>query len=159
MPSLRMLQLPSDKEIRPVCSYRGGRGGAVGWGTALQTGRSRIRFPIMSVDFFTIDFVGRTMALGSTQPLTEMSTRNIPWGINAASAYGWQPTTFLCRLSRNLGASTSWNPVGQSRPVMGLRYLRYYRTCSFITALKQHVTKPCPKHLLHNFTSTSWKIS
>jgi hypothetical protein len=24
--------------------------------------------------------VGRTMALGSTQPLTEMSTRNISWG-------------------------------------------------------------------------------
>jgi hypothetical protein len=29
---------------------------------------------------------GRTMALGSTQPLTEMSTRNISWGINAAGA-------------------------------------------------------------------------
>jgi hypothetical protein len=28
--------------------------------------------------------VGRTMALGSTQSLTEMST----WGVNAASAYG-----------------------------------------------------------------------
>jgi hypothetical protein len=27
-----------------------------------------------------------TMALGSTQPLTEMSTRNISWGVNAASA-------------------------------------------------------------------------
>jgi hypothetical protein len=26
------------------------------------------------------------MALGSTQPLTEMSTRNISWGVNAASA-------------------------------------------------------------------------
>jgi len=24
---------------------------------------------------------GRTMALGSTQPLTEMSTRNISWGL------------------------------------------------------------------------------
>jgi hypothetical protein len=24
--------------------------------------------------------VGRTVALGSTQPLTEMSTRNISWG-------------------------------------------------------------------------------
>jgi hypothetical protein len=35
--------------------------------------------------------VGRTMALGSTQPLTEMSTRNISWGVNAAGAYGWQP--------------------------------------------------------------------
>jgi hypothetical protein len=27
---------------------------------------------------------GRTMALGSTQPLTEMSTRNISWGVEAA---------------------------------------------------------------------------
>jgi hypothetical protein len=32
--------------------------------------------------------VGRTMALGSTQPLTEMSTRNISWGVKAAGAYG-----------------------------------------------------------------------
>jgi hypothetical protein len=38
---------------------------------------------------------GRTMALRSTQPLTEMSTRNISWGwgggVKAAGAYGWQP--------------------------------------------------------------------
>jgi hypothetical protein len=32
----------------------------------------------------------------------------------------------MCRLSRNLGASTSWNPVGLSRPVMGLLYLFFY---------------------------------
>jgi hypothetical protein len=32
--------------------------------------------------------VGRTMGLGSTQPLTEMSTRNISWGVKAAGAYG-----------------------------------------------------------------------
>jgi hypothetical protein len=30
--------------------------------------------------------VGRTMALGSTQPLTEMGTRNISWGVNASGA-------------------------------------------------------------------------
>src|SRR5215468_8297706 len=36
-------------------------------------------------------------------------------------------TTFKCRLSRNLGASTSWNPKGLSRPVMGLLYLYLYR--------------------------------
>jgi len=29
---------------------------------------------------------GRTMALGSTQPVTEMSTRNISWGVKAAGA-------------------------------------------------------------------------
>jgi hypothetical protein len=31
-------------------------------------------------------------------------------------------TALMCRLSRNLGASTSWNPKGLSRPVMGLLY-------------------------------------
>jgi len=34
---------------------------------------------------------GRNMGPKSTQPLAEMSTRNIAWGIKAASAYGWQP--------------------------------------------------------------------
>ena len=33
---------------------------------------------------------GRTMALRSTQSLTEMSTRNISWGVKAAGALGWQ---------------------------------------------------------------------
>jgi len=31
------------------------------------------------------------MALGLTQPLTEMSTRNVSWGVNSAGAYGCQP--------------------------------------------------------------------
>ena len=57
------------------------RGSAVGWGTALQTGRSRVRFPMVSLDFFHWhNPSGRTMALGLTQPLTEMSTRNVSWG-------------------------------------------------------------------------------
>jgi hypothetical protein len=30
--------------------------------------------------------VGRTVVLGSTQPLTEISTRNSSWGVNAAGA-------------------------------------------------------------------------
>jgi hypothetical protein len=29
---------------------------------------------------------GRTIALGSTQPLTEMSTRSISWGVKTAGA-------------------------------------------------------------------------
>jgi hypothetical protein len=64
------------------------------------------------------------MALGSTRPLTEISTRRT-WRVNAAGAYGWQPTTFMCRLSRNRGASTSWNPLGLARPVMGLIFFFY----------------------------------
>ena len=30
----------------------GARGGAVGSGTALQAGKSRVRFPMVSLDFF-----------------------------------------------------------------------------------------------------------
>ena len=63
--------------------WRGVRGGAVGRGTALQTGSSRVRFPVVSLEFFIDNPFGRTMALGSTQPLTEMSIRNIYWRINA----------------------------------------------------------------------------
>ena len=53
---------------------------------------------------------GRKMALGSTQFLTEMSTRNISWGVKAAGAWTDNHATFMCRLSWNLGAWTSWNP-------------------------------------------------
>ena len=34
--------------------YTGSRGSAVGWGTALQAGRSRIRFPMVSLAFFIV---------------------------------------------------------------------------------------------------------
>ena len=51
------------------------------WGTALQTGRSRVRFPMVSLEFcHWHNPSGRTMTLGSTQSLTEMSTRNISLG-------------------------------------------------------------------------------
>ena len=51
---------------------------------------------------------GRTMALGLTQPLTEMSTRNISWGIRRPVRTADNLTTFMCRLSWNLGALTFW---------------------------------------------------
>jgi hypothetical protein len=57
---------------------RGVRGGAVGRGTALQTGKSRVSFPMDSLEFFC-NLILRIVALGSTQPLTEMSTRNRSW--------------------------------------------------------------------------------
>jgi hypothetical protein len=47
----------------------------------LQAGRSRDRIPMRSLDFFNLpNPSSRTMALGSTLPLTEMRTRNILGG-------------------------------------------------------------------------------
>jgi hypothetical protein len=46
----------------------------------LQAGRSPVRIPD-EVGFFNLrNPSSRTMALGSTRPLTEMSTRNLPVG-------------------------------------------------------------------------------
>jgi hypothetical protein len=47
----------------------------------LQAARSLVLFPD-EVDSFNLpNPSSRTMALGSTQPLTEMNTRNLPGGI------------------------------------------------------------------------------
>ena len=53
---------------------------------------------------------GTTLALGSTQPLTEMSVRMFPGGWRRSVRRADNLTTFMCRLSWNLGASTFWNP-------------------------------------------------
>jgi len=60
-------------------------GGTVGRGTALQVVRSRVRFLTVSLEFFHgHNPSDRFVALGATQPLTEMSNRNISCGVKAA---------------------------------------------------------------------------
>jgi hypothetical protein len=66
---------------------------------------------------------GRNRALEYTQPLTEMSTRNIPGGKGGRYV---RLTTLPHPCDDCLKiwiASTSWNPQGLPRPVMGLLYL------------------------------------
>jgi hypothetical protein len=63
----------------------GARGSVVGWGTMLQAWRSRGSIPDEVIGFFNWpNPFSCTMGLWSTQPLTEMSTRNLPGGKGAA---------------------------------------------------------------------------
>jgi len=62
------------------------------------------------------------MALGSTQPLTEMSTSSISWGQRRPVR---KPDNLTTILSRNMGTLTSWKPRGHSRPVTGLLLLKF----------------------------------
>jgi hypothetical protein len=62
----------------------------------LQAGRSRIRFPMRLTGLFNItNASSRNMALGSTQPLTEMSTRNLPGG-KGRPAHKAENLTVIC---------------------------------------------------------------
>ena len=65
------------------------------------------------------------MALGSTQPLVKMSTRNTPGGKGGRYV---RLTTYhhTVPLSRNLGALTLLDPSGPVWPVTGVLYLYLY---------------------------------
>jgi hypothetical protein len=122
IPRVRFLavcvQFVLDKAVREdVCRgimishpHRRARGSVVGWSTMLQAGRSPVRVP-NEVDFFNLpNPPSRTMALGSTQPLTKMSTKNLS-GVKSGRRVGL--TTLLpsvCRMSEHVGASTSRGP-------------------------------------------------
>jgi hypothetical protein len=89
-------------------------GSVVGWGTMVQSGMSRFRVPMKSLVFFFSlpNPSGRTMALGSTQPLIrDMNTKNIPEnGRPALKADNL--TDIWAECPENVGASTSHNPMG-----------------------------------------------
>jgi hypothetical protein len=76
------------------------------------------------------------MALGSSQPLTEMSTRNLPGGKGRPVGRRVRLTTSppsVSRLSRDyVGASTSHNPIGLHS------LLRGYLFTLHITPIKKH---------------------
>jgi hypothetical protein len=57
-------------------------------------------------------------------------------GIKAAVRKADNLSTFICRLSLNLGPSTFWNPQGLSRPVQGLFYLTDLNVVINICAVK-----------------------
>ena len=67
--------------LRALCRGHAA-GGTVGWGTALQTRRSRVRFSMVSLKFF-IDLV--------LWPSNRNEYQEYFLGVKAAGAYGWQP--------------------------------------------------------------------
>jgi len=85
---------------------------------------------------------GHTMALGSTQPLREISTCDGGEGVYRRQVRRVDTlATFVCQLPWNLGSSNSWNPQGLSRDCVVFLPLLYiwpssinvFMSCDFFT--------------------------
>ena len=92
------------------------RGGAVGGGTA---GRSRVRFPVVSLEFFIDIILPVALWLWLTQPLTEMSTRNISWGSKGGRCVGLTTLPPSCADCLEIWES---KPPGTLRACLGLQW-------------------------------------
>jgi len=73
---------------------------------------------MVSPEFFMDIILPAALWICGRLSLTEMSTRNISWvgGLGRQVSGADNLTTFMCRLSRNLGASTFWACTGIDIP-------------------------------------------
>jgi hypothetical protein len=102
------------------------RGGAVVWNTALQAGRSRVRFPRLLLELFIDIFLPAALWPWGWLSIKQKWVPGIfPGGLRRPVRRADNLTTFTYQLSWNLGASISWNTQDLSRPVVGLLYTSF----------------------------------
>ena len=106
---------PTDCSLYEICN---------GQGTALLIGRSRDRFPVLSLDFFSWLPPTEPRDPRSTQPL-KLCTRGFSWG------KGRRCVPSYCRTSRKSGALIYPKNLGPPRPVAGwpLPFTFTYEIC------------------------------
>ena len=90
---------------------------------------------------------GRTMALGSTQPLTEMSTRNISWRVKGGRCVG------LTTLPSCADCLEIWEPqpAGTLRACPGL-----YKDCFNFSAFAEDLLRPATRDLRTRVAKWHW---
>jgi hypothetical protein len=74
-------------------------------------------------------FCPPSVALVSTQPLMEMSTKELPWELSAANVYSWQPCCLSCAEHHSKDGSPTFNPHSE---FLWLLTGKLYFLCSFV---------------------------
>lgn len=122
-------------ELRSAQIFWGILSGAVGWGTALQVRG----FYYRCGHFYWYNPSGRTVVLGSTQPLTDVSTRIFAGGLMRPLYKADILTTFVFRLPRNSGSLLEPSEPVQTR--VRITFTRYFESqvCySLIASYQKH---------------------
>ena len=92
------------------------------------------------------------MVLRTTQPLTEMSTRNIFWCVNEAGAYSWQPYRLHVSIVMKSGSLNLLEPSGTLQDCNGI-------ASPFTSVLQSKIT---PKFVYYNtkqYTNQRFTVS
>jgi hypothetical protein len=72
-----------------------------------------------------------TIALGLTQPLTDMSTRNIFWGVKVAGSKGWWPCNLHMLIILKSGRFNLLEPLGPFKACTGIDVPLLIWMCEF----------------------------
>jgi len=132
--------------------------------TALLVGRSRDRFPVMSLGIFSVVPPTEQCALRSTQPL-KVSTRDFSWGKGDWCV--WLTTYHPCsaETSRKSGALIYPELLGIPRPVAGDLYFLYETQnilslylLSFLVGLRAY-QHPCILQSVHNVVYDAYYVT
>jgi len=98
---------------------------------------------------------GRTVVLGLTQRLSEMSTRNNSWGVKAAGAKGWQPYHLRVPIVLKSGSFNLLEPLGPVQACNGISFV--VLTIASHYFLIQHLPASLLMH--HTVFSVSYELN
>ena len=106
---------------RPARPRPTARGGALGWGTAIQAGRSRVRFPMVSLDFFSLTQSFRPhYGPGVDAASNRNEYQECFVEVKAAGAEGWQPYHLHVTIVLKSGSLNLLEPLGPVQACNGI---------------------------------------